>query len=361
MKLNPEIFDHKFYRNLSLILIGIGFYFIILNFNLISSKIAWIFSLFQPFVLGFVFAFLLNGLLDFFERKVFQKTQKFSRKRSLSLLCTFLLTLGIIVLIFSFLVPQLSKSLGLLLSKIPEYLNNLQTFLLNLWPSLDPESLTFNDQISAFFSEQTPKIFTYSGKIFSSIFNIVIGIIIAVYFLYNRENYLNQLKKIFTFILSPRRANQLKRFALFGSQTFTNFFYGKLLDSLIVGVICFIGLLILQIPYALLISVVIAVTNIIPFFGPFIGAIPTVILILAIDPTKGLWLAIFLLVLQQFDGNLLGPKILGNSTGLPSIWVMFAILIGGGLFGFTGLVLGIPVMAIIYKLVQDQLNQRQVT
>ena len=136
------------------------------------------------------------------------------------------------------------------------------------------------------------------------------------------------------------------------------FFYSKLIDSLAVGVICFVGMLLLGMKYALLISVIVGITNVIPFFGPFIGAIPSAIILLAVDPLQALWFVLFILVLQQFDGNIMGPRIMSNSIGLPAIWVMFAIMVGGGLFGFAGMILGIPVFAMIYDLVNEFINNR---
>ena len=144
----------------------------------------------------------------------------------------------------------------------------------------------------------------------------------------------------------------------YANHTFTAFFYSKLIDSLAVGVICFVGMLLLGMKYSLLISVIVGITNIIPFFGPFIGAIPSTIILLAVDPLQALWFVLFILVLQQFDGNIMGPRIMSNSIGLPAIWVMFAIVVGGGMFGFAGMILGIPVFAMIYDLVNEFVNNR---
>ena len=144
----------------------------------------------------------------------------------------------------------------------------------------------------------------------------------------------------------------------FINKTFSAFISGKIIDSLIIGTICFIGMHILGLPYVILISVIVGVTNIIPFFGPFIGAIPSTIIMLTVDPIKALYFVIFILILQQLDGNVIGPKILGDSTGLPSFWVMFAIIVGGGMFGFVGMIVGIPAFAVIYTYVTRYVNHR---
>ena len=173
---------------------------------------------------------------------------------------------------------------------------------------------------------------------------------IAIYVLNSKQLFAAQAKKLLYGCLSTRRANIVLDNARFTHRVFGGFINGKLLDSLIIGILCFVGMTALRMPYAMLISVVVGVTNIIPFFGPFIGAIPSGLLILLIDPLKALYFVLFILALQQFDGNILGPKILGDSTGLSSFWVMFAILLAGGLFGFVGMVVGVPLFAVLYSI-----------
>lgn len=180
--------------------------------------------------------------------------------------------------------------------------------------------------------------------------NVFIGIIIAIYVLNSKQLFAAQAKKLLYGCLSTRRANIVLDNARFTHRVFGGFINGKLLDSLIIGILCFVGMTALRMPYAMLISVVVGVTNIIPFFGPFIGAIPSGLLILLIDPLKALYFVLFILALQQFDGNILGPKILGDSTGLSSFWVIVCILLAGGLFGFVGMVVGVPLFAVLYSI-----------
>ena len=185
------------------------------------------------------------------------------------------------------------------------------------------------------------------------LFNFAIGLVIAIYLLTSKETFIGQAKKIVYTLLPPRYGNVVIHTMRISDQMFGGFISGKILDSAIIGVICYVGLIILRVPYSLLVAVIVGVTNVIPFFGPFIGAVPSVILIALADPIKGLYFLIFVLVLQQVDGNIIGPKILGDSTGLSAFWVVFAILVGGGLFGFMGMLLGVPTFAVIYYLLRE--------
>ena len=179
-------------------------------------------------------------------------------------------------------------------------------------------------------------------------FNFIIGIVISIYVLLGKETFIAQAKKLVYAVFPADRGNVIVATVRKANDIFGGFIIGKILDSVIIGILCFIGLSILQMPYTLLVSVIVGVTNVIPFFGPYIGAIPSAILIMLANPIQGLYFIIFILVLQQVDGNIIGPKILGDSTGLNSFWVVFAILVGGGLFGVAGMIFGVPLFATIY-------------
>ena len=190
--------------------------------------------------------------------------------------------------------------------------------------------------------------------------NLLIGLIISVYLLVSKESFAGQSKKIIYAIWEEETANKLISNIRFVNATFGGFINGKLVDSLIIGLICFIGMTLLQLPYPLLISVIVGITNIIPFFGPYLGAIPSIVLILMVNPKQALYFAIFVLILQQFDGNFLGPKILGNKTGLSSFWVIFSITLFGGYWGILGMAIGVPVFAVIYAGIKALVNQQLV-
>ena len=182
--------------------------------------------------------------------------------------------------------------------------------------------------------------------------NLIIGIIVAVYILASRKRFVQQAKMVLYSLVKPRWANLITEEVKYADRMFGGFINGKIMDSAIIGVLCYIGCLIFKFPSALLVSVIIGVTNVIPFFGPFIGAIPATLLILIQNPIKALWFVLFVLVLQQLDGNIIGPKILGNTTGLSSFWVLFAILLFGGLWGFAGMIVGVPLFAVIYDVIK---------
>ena len=195
-------------------------------------------------------------------------------------------------------------------------------------------------------------------NVLSEIFNILIGVIVSIYILFSKELFVRQTKKAVYAIFSADHANMILHLTTKSNEIFGGFIIGKIIDSAIIGVLCFFGLSLLNMPYVMLVSVIVGVTNVIPFFGPYIGAVPSTILILLSDPMKGLYFVIFILLLQQFDGNILGPKILGNSTGLSAFWVIVAILLGGGLFGFVGMVMGVPTFAVLYYIAEMLVDNR---
>ncbi len=228
------------------------------------------------------------------------------------------------------------------------FLTEATTFLQN-WMRTDLLS-----QVNDFMSHLTEGVF----NVVNGIMNAVIGIIVSVYVLYSKEKFSMQSKKIIYALFKPGHANMILHLSIKSNEIFGGFIIGKIIDSAIIGVLCFIGLTILDMPYTVLVSVIVGVTNVIPFFGPYIGAIPSAILIMLSDPKMGIYFVIFVLVLQQLDGNVIGPKILGDSTGLSAFWVMFSILLGGGLFGFVGMILGVPTFAVFYYIVNMLINHK---
>ena len=200
---------------------------------------------------------------------------------------------------------------------------------------------------------------------FGLVIDIFVALVICVYVLNSKEMFQAQIKKAIIALFSEKKAKDIFEFGTLCSNTFGGFISGKIIDSIIIGIICFIGMSVINLPLAVLISVIVGITNVIPFFGPFIGAIPSCILLLFIDPIATLKFAIWILILQQLDGNIIGPKILGKATKLASFWVMFAILVGGGLFGFLGMILGVPTMAIVYtyiaRLINNKLRKKEMT
>jgi len=281
----------------------------------------------------------------------------------------------IVVALLSMVLPQLAESVMGLLEKLPEYLNRTEEWLtVHLFsnnPILEGNVQQLYASVSSSLMEWAntqlvPQLLevmrgnfvgSFVSNTISFLKTVLVGFISAVYMLNSKDTFSAQGKKLIYSMFHTDTANVILENIRFVHKVFGGFITGKLLDSLIIGLITFFAMSILQMPYVLLISVIIGVTNIIPFFGPFIGAIPSTLLIILVSPLQGVYFVIFILILQQFDGNILGPKILGDSTGLASFWVMFAILLFGGMFGFAGMVVGVPLFAVIYSAVSGLVNR----
>lgn len=260
-----------------------------------------------------------------------------------------------------------------MISNIPGYLNNIKEWILTAFenkPELEELFLDNYDEISDYItnyinSGNIPSIDSILGNIsngvitfFKAIYNIVLGYIVAIYLLLGKEKFIAQGKKLLYTIFKPDKAYIILDNLRYTDKIFGGFLLGKIIDSLIIGIICFAFMLLFDMPYALLLSVIVGITNIIPYFGPIIGAVPCAFLVLLVSPSKCLTFIIFIVILQQFDGNVLGPKILGNKTGLQSFWVLFSIIVFGGLFGFLGMLFGVPLFAIIYSFFNGVCSRR---
>ena len=285
-----------------------------------------------------------------------------------SLLLMLLAVYGVIALV----VPQVISSIRSIIEALPSYLQTAENWLvqfLNDNPEMAQTVQRATDSAINWLqnwikTELIPNLNNIVSGVSSGVLgvvnvlkNLVIGIIVTVYLLASRKKFASQAKKAVYGLLPLNLANSFISHTRYAHRVFGGFISGKILDSLIIGVICFIGTSFMKIPYSMLVSVIIGITNIIPFFGPFIGAVPCGLLILLADPMRCLYFVLFIVVLQQFDGNILGPKILGDSTGLSSFWVLFSILLFGGLFGFVGMVIGVPAFAVIYNLVTQFINR----
>ena len=343
----------------------------------------------SPVLYGLALAYLLSPVLNWFERLIVGTLRSIKPLRSrqipshspwlraVSIFLTWAVVLALVYLLLSVLVPQLADSLYSLFENAENYYNTAHgwvTSLLENNPELSQKVLQaldiFHTSSQNYISEELiPRIQSlvasltdglWSGLWNTVIFakNLIIGIIISVYLMAMKERSLARCCKLLYGIFRENHARTLVRGAKRMNMIFSGFVRGKLLDSLIIGILCFLGCSILKIPYTPLVSVVVGVTNIIPFFGPFLGAIPSGFLILLADPLKCLYFVIFILLLQQLDGNVIGPKILGDSTGISGFWVIVAILVGGGFFGVLGMFLGVPVFACLQVLIKHLLNRR---
>lgn len=339
----------------------------------------------NPFVWGFVIFYLLLPFMNLFESKLFspltknlhESHPKMKRCRKLargfSVLLSELLMLILIATLFYLIIPQLYESIEKIITAAPEYFTKLYHKLDKLLER-NPQVAEYAEAIFGNLNNTLAKwaqntvlpnmdsiisdVTTGVYSVVMAVYNVVIGMIVSIYLLYNKESVRTHFKKLMYALCKPKTAKRINTALKFSDQTFRNFITGQLTDALIVGILCFIGCTILDIPFALLISVVVGATNIIPFFGPFIGGIPSGLLVLMVDPFKCLIFVIFIVALQQVDGNIICPKIMGGSVGINGFWVMFAIILGGGLFGFWGMLLGVPVFVIIYTGINELIKKR---
>lgn len=326
----------------------------------------------QPFIIGGTLAYLLNFILRFYEDKIlshdFFKKLKKSAKRGIGLLLTYITASIITYLFIQFVLPQLVDSIIGLVNNIPEYLNeltkvtndifdnlNLQPEYINLITDKFGEAVTY---IITIISNLVPVIGNFVVGATSSILNIIIGIIVSIYILIDKEKFMALGKKIVYALCSEEKAKFTLRLATQSNMTFSRFIGGKILDSFIIGVLTFFILTIFKMPYVLLISVIVGVTNIIPFFGPFIGGIPAAIIILFVSPIQALWFVIIIIVIQQIDGNIIGPKILGDSIGISAFWILFSLLVAAKFMGFVGMVIGVPLFAIFYSIIKEIIEEK---
>ena len=330
-------------------------------------------SILKPFIYGAALAYVLNPLYSFCEKLLIKPfTRCFKKPAPAFFLAHFFSTLIILILtvisIFGLLyliIPQITGSIFGIVEKMPNYLLNLRTWADQLMDDstyVGPLLINTYQSISTYIEnwlrvDLMPLLATWAVRASSSLlsavtmlFNLLIGIVVMIYLLNGKRIFAAQGKKMLYSILGVARSNAVIESIRYAHRVFGGFINGKLLTSLCVGIICFIFMIITKMPYALLISVIIGITNIIPFFGPIIGAIPSILLLLFENPLLCLYFLIFILILQLVDGNIIGPRILGQTTGLPSFWVLFSILFFGRLFGFLGMVLGVPVFALIYSL-----------
>ena len=357
-------------------------FFCIYKFAALTAAVKKLIGILMPVLVGIVIAYVLSPLYNWLWRKILRllhHTLKWHGRGAircagiLAMTATFLGAGAVLAGLLALIIPQIIMSVSSFASTLPSNLmhvsQSLQKLLANN-PEIEETAMSLYAQGVSYIEEWIQNSFTPSmqdamGYIsigvmstVSFVKNFFIGLIVAVYLLSGKEKFLSQMTRCTYALFGARWGNVITEYARYANQVFIGFISGKLLDSLIIFLISVVVLNIMNMPYAMLVSVIIGVTNIIPFFGPFIGAIPSFIIILIKSPIQSLYFLIFVLALQQFDGNILGPKILGNSTGLPSFWVLFAILLFGGLFGFIGMLIGVPVFAVLTHIFKDILNRR---
>ena len=368
----PQELRGRTLSNIVVLCSGIALAALIINFGRIWKVLGEVMDAAAPFLVGFAFAFLLLPVVNRLERllgnTLFRRRPHPKLARVLSTAVAVLLLLALIVGFFAILVPQLVNSIKMVVPLVVQGIQEESEFINDLllkynFLTLEGEQLVISwdtvvSRILNYRNVLLDSIVAISGSIYTMVFQFLVGLIAAVYLLLDKERFCAIGKKICYALFKPETCETLVYWARRANTIFAGFISGKVLDSLIIGAICYVGLLLMRIEYPVLISVIIGLTNVIPFFGPYIGAIPSILILLLIHPMSALWFTIFIIVLQQLDGNVIGPFILGDYVGLSAFWIMVAILIGGGLFGFVGMLLSVPVFALIYAIVRTLLDNK---
>lgn len=359
------ILDSRTISNMIVVFAGILFFLVLSNFGIVREKLDGFLKILAPFIVGFAVAYLLNTPMSFFERKIYYKLK---RRRALAVLTVYLLAIAVVAVLLNLILPQVGQSISLLLGNMNTYAGNLNDLVEKLIEYFHLEGDSLNElvlyyqgllkQLATMATQALPDLFNFGMAVGSGVISAITALISSIYMLVGKGRLVPQLKKIiYAFVPTPK-AERFLDICRHANGVFVGFINGKLIDSAIIGVLCFVLNLIFRIPFSMLVAVVIGVTNIIPFFGPIIGAVPCLMILLIVDPWAALRFGILVIALQQFDGNILGPKILGDSTGLSAIWVLVAIVVGGGLFGFPGMLLGVPTFAVLYALVREWANNK---
>lgn len=365
---------------LSVIALGILFYFTILRFDNIIKIIGKILYIFRPLLYGIIIAFILTQSFNFFNRKFIKLLSKRSKdtikvkkeSKIISISISILILLLILFWIFYLLIPKLLISVVGIVEMLPDSIVKVESWLENILkgnPAIENIILTMiNDSSKSILSYLSEGILPKMENIVTTVTvglngmyeflrDFTIGIVFSVYLLINKNKYVSEMKKFIYMFLGIKKGNSLLQGARYSYKIFNGFIKGKLLTSVALGIVCYIAMILFKMPYAALISLIVAITNIIPFFGPIIGWVPGVILLLLINPIQALYFTIIIIVLQQIEGNILSPKIVGDSIGLSGFWVLFSIMIFGGIFGLVGMIIGVPIFAIFYHFASYQLKK----
>ncbi len=353
--------------------IAITFYFLIQNIGGIFDVIKSLFKVLSPFVIGFVIAYLLTRPVNFIERLLNRHLWKKAKKqkainRGIAIVLVFILFMLLLALVMYSIIPQLIESVTTLARNADGYIKSINTLLDKLFThfNIDAsflESILGSSQemfksITEYVASKLPQLLDFSVSIGSGISNFFIGFIVSVYMLSGKERFAAQIKKILFAVFPRRFVDETIGAFSYMHETFGKYFSGQTIDSVVLGIICFILMSAFKMEYALLISMIIMITNFIPFIGPFIGAVPSAFILLMVQPTKVLWFIIMIVVLQQIEGNIIAPKIVGKTTGLSSFWVVFSIIIGSGLFGITGVILAVPTFSVVYTFAKRFIERR---
>lgn len=367
--------DEKTKNYFLLITYAIVLAYVFLNLDTVWNVVVTIIDLIKPFIIGICIAFVLNIPMKFFEEKVVGKLTKEKSKlrRPLSLIITIVVLVGLIIGLMTFVIPQLAESCSTLVKNVPEYVDSLEKFMNK---NINSKELLSSDVIEEVYNKilsMGQNIIKIIGQVAgtivshalditvgvtSTIINIVMAFIVSIYILLSKEKLSNQIKKILYAYMKKENVIKFLKVSKIANIKFTNFVRSQVVEACILGVLCFIGMKICSMPYALLISTIIGVTALVPIFGAFVGAILSAFIVLMVSPIKVILFAIIFVVIQQIEGNLIYPFVVGNSIGLSALWVLFAITVGGNAFGVVGMLIGVPLFGVLYTLISITTNKR---
>lgn len=362
----------KFKENILIATYSLFLAFLLINFVNIIGFLGELISIIKPFIIGLGIAFVINLLVKIYENKLIPTLDKKNRlaksKRGIALIMS-LTTLAVLIwLLLAFVIPQLIDSMKILVESIPGYMKSLENlvmpyvsetkFLSSIWENIVVAWKDILQFASQFVGQSISGIVNTTFSITNGVYTIIISFVISIYMIISKEELIFGVKKITYGLFGKKNAEKIIKIGRLTNTTFSKFIGGQCMEAIILGILCFIGMLILRMPYPLLISVIIGATNMIPIFGPFIGTIPSTFILLMVDPSKALWFIVFIIILQQIESGLIYPRVVGGSIGLSAIWVLFAITIGGELFGLIGMLLGVPTVAVIYGLVKDNVENK---
>lgn len=361
----------KIKKPVLLITYGLILFFILLNFKSLTSFTTTFLALVSPFIWGLALAYLLNIPYTYIMKHILhakREEKHYGKKKALAILLSYILFILIIILSVSLLVPQLIDSVNEFISNFSGYYTSLETLFTQLsqkieltasfWSDLQNIIISYKQQLMQIVNSVLPSIINLATGTANSIFNVIFTLILSAYFLASKEKLAKLIKDSVAAFANQKTISYLGHVLDLSNETFRGFIVGQLTDALIVGIITFVGSTIFKFPYPILIGFIAGITNIIPVVGPFIGAVPCFFIILMAAPDKALWYLVFVVILQQIDGNFICPKIVGDSIGLDGIWVIFAVIVGGGLFGIIGSFLCVPVFAILFKLYNEYIAKR---
>jgi predicted PurR-regulated permease PerM len=344
---------------------GVVFYLFFSNLNSVKSRWSNASKVVSPFAHAVALSYLLNKPVMRLQKRIESNVK---RARAVSIAVVYLLAVVCLCAIMTNILPQIGRSLSAVAEALPEFADKTSKGLVGFLKEYNfaPDVVEYSDKIiqkamtalSQFALSILPGILNFTIALGSGTVKLFTAVIASIYMLSGKEKLLFQLKKGIWAIFPNKAAENILSFCHMSNVIFSDFIFGKLIDSLIIGAICFVGMLIICPQYSILIAVIVGVTNMIPFFGPFFGAIPSILILLITEPILAFWFAIFILVLQQVDGNIIGPKILGGSLGLSPLWILVSIVLGNGLFGMIGMIIGVPVFAIFYNLISGFVSKR---